>query len=165
MYLRAFVEEVVRDLLEANGVTIHHQRLVRIGVGQRHAVGLRHRLLRFDAAADQRAQIDGRLLQRNLPGGHAGHVQQIVDQPVQMAGLPVDRARVLRQARIVGPLPAQKVVGQEDGGQRISQLVSQHGQELLAPLDGSAGVVLAAPRPQGRAHRRQQRPPAHRADR
>ena len=79
---------------------------MRIGVDQRHAVRLRHWLLRLDAAADQHPQIDGRLLQRNLAGGHACHVQQIVDQPVQVAGLPIDRARVLRQARVVGPLPA-----------------------------------------------------------
>src|SRR6266478_2472712 len=73
------------------------------------------------------------------------HHRPLAGEPV--AGLPVDQLR-----------------GGEDRGQRIAQLMSQHGEELIAvanrALQGREQVpdlVLAAPRAERRTHRAQER--------
>jgi hypothetical protein len=67
--------------------------------------------------------------------GDARHVEQVVDQVREMAGLAFQHLAGALHRGLVRWIAAQDVGYVTDGGERIAQLVREHGQELvLAPV-------------------------------
>ncbi len=75
--------------------------------------------------------IDLVFLQNDLPANHSGHIEKVIDEPDEMARLPLNHHP--------GPLelrPATGVVTQDlhctaNRGEWIAQLVTQHRQKLV----------------------------------
>ncbi len=138
-------QQVAEHLLEADRVRLHGQACVRPRETDLDRLGAGGRLHRLEAAAQELVEIERDALQRHLPGGDAGDVQQIVDQAGEVPCLAIDDAAVL------GARPGGRAVEdldrQHDGAERVAQLVSEHGEELIAQADGLLGLVLAAARP------------------
>ena len=78
-----------------------------------------------------------------LVGGDAAHVEQVVDQPHQMAQLPADHLM-----RVGGGLGGDRVGLEDlqpgaDRGQGVAQFVGERGQELVLAAIGFAQPPLA----------------------
>ena len=109
----------------------------------------------------QIVQIHRLLPDGDLAPGHARHVEQVVDEPRKVAHLPLDDAALAGEA--VACLPVEKLARDEDGSERIAQLVAEHGEELIAIADRLfqlfeqvADLVLPLARAQGRPDRAQE---------
>ena len=83
-----------------------------------------------EAAARERMQLDGPPLQVDLARRDASHVQQVVDQPGQVTGLPPDDRHHVAH-RLVAVEPPQHRDRVRKGAEGVAQLVAQHGQELV----------------------------------
>ena len=122
-------EQVSDDLLEphAVGVDPHRHRLDT----QAMRLGLARRGERADRAPRDLGQIYGCAVQEDLAGHHAPHVEQVVDQSPEVRALAQDHVARATD-RLVGTLElVQQAHGAADGAERVAQLVTQHGQELV----------------------------------
>jgi hypothetical protein len=133
--LQRIAQQIVEDLLESHGVAGHDDRLmlrrqreVQLPLACLGA-GLR------DEALEQRGEVDGLALQRDLATRDARHVQQIVDQPRKDLDLSLDdrEGAIGRCARVA--VPRGELHGVADRAERIAQLVPQHGEERVALME------------------------------
>src|SRR6266403_50087 len=160
--LHGIGEKIRDDLLQAQQVAAHHHRSFAQRVDDLHALDLRGPLEPLDRPVHHGTEVDAFLLQGDLAAGHPRYVQQIVHQPGEMAELPAHHRAFMGES--VARLPVDQLRGGEDRGQRVAQLMSQHGEELIAVADRALqgreqvpDLVLAAPRAERRTHRAQER--------
>ncbi len=130
------------------GEEVHHRLLEprRIGVEQEPALGLRHRELvvarveqrpgRLDGPGGDVVEEDALPLQGDLAAGHPRHVEQIVHQAHQARGLPLEHVGDAQRGCVRAVAPPQGAGGEDHGGQRVPELVPQHGEELVLALIG-----------------------------
>ena len=84
-----------------------------------------------DGARDDLAEID-RLTDEGHPAGRdAAHLEKVVDETGEMLALPADHAVRLLGRRRIGLRDVEQGDSARDGAQRVSQLVSEHRQELV----------------------------------
>ena len=94
---------------------------------------------RADSIAWSRIEprVHAMLSEPNLAARDAGDIEQVVDEPDELSHLPLDDvARPVAALLVGGQL--EDGHGVVDGGERVAELVGQHGQELIL-----AAVVLA----------------------
>ena len=122
-------DEVPDHLLEPHRVPVHQDGVRRIHDVEVDPRALRLRGERLDRPLDRDAEIDDPALERDLAGLDARHLEEIVHQPRELAALARDdRRRPLRLGR-----RAQEQLGRGvDRGERVSQLVPEHREELIA---------------------------------
>ncbi len=134
--------EIRDDLIDARGVGVHPDRRqfhIHAMAGEKPRAAQS-----FEAATYRRGEIQRRPRQRDLAQDHAPGIEQIVGEPRKVTGLPPDD-RDRRAADIVEQRAflLDDLRGIGDGRQRIAQLVTQHGQELVL---GAAGLLGGEPR-------------------
>ena len=98
------------------------------------------------ARGGDRAQLDALAPQRELAGGDARDVEQVVDQAhhLRAPGAPSSRARLPRPARR-SPASLQDLERVAHRRERVAQLVRERGEELvLAPVGGAQRLLGAA---------------------
>ena len=105
--------------------------------------------MRLHRLGDERHEIEPSPgFQRDLSRRHPADVQEIIDEPVEVAGLAVNRGELSWAAPHRGVTPDEEIGRKEDGRQGISELVSEHREELLARRGARGGprIAVAAPR-------------------
>ena len=124
--------QVEHDLRQPVRIGLHAKPGARHRVDQ-HAMRPRfEQRLRHLHRAQQRIGDFHRLLaQLDLAARDARYVEKIVDQARQVRRLPLEGAEL----RDLGAAQAHELDRGRDGGERVAQLVAQHGEELvLAPV-------------------------------
>ena len=155
-------DQIDHHLLEPHDIAFHRDRHRRGVHSQRQPVRVGHRLQRLDAALNQRSEDGALLAQNHLARGHPGDVEEVVDQPIEVRGLTIDRVGVLDHPA-VGHAPPHDEIGRElHRRERVPQLMAQHGQELIPGLDRPPRFVLAGACPQRAAYGGQEGPSLHR---
>jgi hypothetical protein len=100
---------------------------------------------RLNRLVENRARVHEILPQANLPARDAGDVEQVVDEPDELPHLPLDDiARPVAALLVGGQLEdGHRII---DGGERVTKLMGQHGQELiLAAVTLAEGLGLPLP--------------------
>ncbi len=102
----------------------------------------------FDGVADHRGGVEEFLVELNLALGHAGNVQQVVDEVGEGSDLPRGDVpapfEVFLRARETGDFD-----GVLDRRERVPEFVGEHRQELVLPAVGvgKLGRILFSPGP------------------
>ena len=132
----------------------------RIGEQRHRLIGHIHRELvlllvnqrpdRCYGAMDDDRGIDRLLAQRNLVAADSRHIEQVVDQVSQILRLPVNDLEQLVSRFAGRHLPQGNCVANR--GQRVAQLVGQHGQELVLLPIGVFDAVIEPRIIDGRRH-------------
>ena len=94
-------------------------------------VSLEHRTARFDREGHDRRDVDGLFLKPDLTAGYSRNLEQVVDQLSHLSHLVVDDVAGPAQVGVVRTALLHDLDGIADRGQRIAQLVTQHGQKLV----------------------------------
>ncbi len=101
----------------------------------RLAAGIQQRLHGFERGTPPRVEAQRLALQHHAAARDARHVEQIVDEVREVAGLPFDHLARAAHRRRIGDALGEHVGDVADRRQRIAQFVRQHGEELvLAPI-------------------------------
>lgn len=110
------------------------------------------RSLHLDTFPNDRAQIDGLLVQDQLARFDPSDVEQIIDESLHELRLPVDDIhRASGRIRRDDPL-FQHCSGADDGAQRIAQFVTQGDHEFVLAVAVLAGLFASLPElPRGRS--------------
>ncbi len=95
----------------------------------------------IDRAGDRVAHDQRLLLDLDLAAGDAGDVEEVVDQPGQVADLALDHRALARRALA----HLDQLEGGEDRGQGVPQLVAEHGEELVLAAAGRLGLAAGQP--------------------
>ncbi len=99
-----------------------------------------------DGARDDLAEVD-RLADEGHPAGRdAAHLEEVVDETGEMLALSADHAVRLLGHRLIGLRDVQQGDSARDGAQRVSELVSQHRQELVLRPVRPLGLRLGGSR-------------------
>ena len=102
--LRGVVEQVGEDLRQPHRIAADEQRLGVEIDGQLVAQVVEHRPAGFDRGFDDGAEIERLLADFDDAARDARHLEQVVDQPVEVMNLPLHHFAGLQRARIVeGP--------------------------------------------------------------
>ena len=139
--LRGVRQQIREHLLQPRGVAIDEE--IAGDVQRERLLSLlKQRLRGLDGALDDLGDRRALLVKVDLPAGDPRDVEQVVDQPHELLELALDDRQLLRR------LAAQmhQLDGHHDRRQGISQLVAQHGQELVL---GARRVLGRAPRLDG----------------
>ena len=112
------------------------QAIGMVGNGHVQAVAMRidQRPAGFDGARQHVAQVDGLLVDDELPARHAVDVEQLVDDARQVLALAVDGLAHGLDERIIEIAARHERHGIADRRQRIAQFVRQHRDELVHAL-------------------------------
>ena len=95
----------------------------------------------FGNARDDLGRIDVRLLQLNAAAGDAGDIQQVVDEAFHQRGLLANDFERFVKRGFVRIEQLRQLAGVGNRGERVSQLVTEHRQELVfAPLAVANGL-------------------------
>ena len=89
----------------------------------------------LDRLGDHLGDFDPLLAQLHLPAGDLRDVEEIVDQPGEVIDLSLDHLLFPGGSRVASQLHQLQRGG--DGGERVAQLVAQHGQKLVLGPAGS----------------------------
>ena len=136
--LDGIVDQVADHLLEPDWVGEHDDR--RRGKLDRDLLlrRLDRRPQRVHRARHQLAKLDALGVELNLAMADARDVQQVVHHPADVAQLTIEHLVCpLRRLR-VQVLRAHHLDDVGNGGERVAQLVGQHGDELVLALVGGA---------------------------
>jgi hypothetical protein len=141
------VQQVRHHLGQPGLVPVQRDRPDRRDEVQLEPGRLDQRPARLNGRLDNVGQVDPGLPQLQLAGRDPGQVEQIVHQPGELPGLPLDDGPGPDQGwvgRPAGPEDLDRVL---DGGQRVAQLVGQDGQKLVLlpvglPQAGAQAGVL-----------------------
>ena len=133
-------EQVGDDLLGARGIGEERHRLVGHVDRQLVLLLVHDRPHSVGGAADDRQDIDVFLLEGDLIAVDARNIEQIVDEPREVLRLAVDDVEQFLAGSIWRN--AAEVDGVADGGERVAQLVGEHGQELVLLPDGVLDGVI-----------------------
>ena len=98
---------------------------------------LQQRTGRFHGRRHDVRDLDQLPAKIDLPSGNARDVQQVVHEADQMPNLPIDDRALLRGAAVAAK--RHQLKGGENRRQRVPQLVSQHGEELVLRPVGRFG--------------------------
>ena len=135
--LRSVRQQVREHLLQARGVAVDEE----IGGDvqrQRLMPLLIERLGGFGGALDDLGDGCALLVELDLPARDPGDVHEVVNQPHELLELTLDDLQLLR----VAEANAHQLDGHHDGRQGISQLMAEHGQELVLGAGGVLGRSL-----------------------
>ena len=130
------VQQVGNHLGDADRVRLQPDRLRGQRHGQLVPLRLDERPGRLDAAVDRVGQLQPLLAKLDLPPHDPRHVQQVVDQPDQVLHLLLHHVPGPRGRLAVAALHAQQVQAAADRGQRVAQLVGEHGEEFVLAAVG-----------------------------
>jgi hypothetical protein len=97
---------------------------------------------RLERARRDDAEVDGLAAEPEPALGDARDVEQVVDQPHELADLAVDDVAAPRDDRGVLGLRAHELDDVADRGQRVAQLVREHRQEVVLAAVGVAQRLL-----------------------
>ena len=131
----------------------------------------------LDSRADDEREVQGLSLHVDDAARDARHLEQIVHQSDQVAGLALHDGEHLPNHRILDLGDGEQLQSRDQGGQGIAQLVTEGGQEfVLAPVGDAkrvlgaralrevpADLVLAGAGAKGRSNRAQKRSHPQRA--
>ena len=148
--LGGVVHQVGEHLLKPDRVAEHGHGSVR--KRQVELLLLRVELgpLGLDREADCGSQVHGRPLELDAAAGDARHVEQVVEQPREVVRLAAHHAARALRARLERGARVDERDRVHDHGERVAQLVGQHGEELVLAAVGAhrllARGVRLAPR-------------------
>ncbi len=129
------VQQVGDDLRKPHRIRNQGHGLVRHGHRQLVMRRLDQRAARLDGALEHRAEVDGLLAQLDAAPRHARDLHEIVDEPDEVVHLALEHLVDLRGGGRVEPRRAQDLQAVANRRERIAQLVSERGEELvLAPV-------------------------------
>jgi hypothetical protein len=95
------------------------------------AAPLEERAVVLEGAPRELGEIEGPALQVDPAAGDAGHVEQALDEPGQVRGLSADDRHGPLALIAVGRGPVEDEEAVLDGGERVAQLVGEHGHEVV----------------------------------
>ena len=95
--------------------------------------GVDQRTRELERARRDVGEQDRLLAERDLPARDARDVEQVVDQPDQVPHLPL---RHLEEALSSGDARAEELEARAERGERVAQLVGEHGEELVLAAAG-----------------------------
>ena len=144
-------QQIGDHLLQAGRVGVERHHLASTLHDEPDAPGVEQRLDGSDGGIEHDVQVDAAPAELEGPAGDARHVEQVIDQPHQVAELPVDGGLVVRGSAGVGPRALEQLQGHGERCQRVPQLVRQHREEFVLALVGD--LELRFPELQ-RLHRR-----------
>jgi hypothetical protein len=127
------VKQVGKHLRQAHGIAVDVDRLRRNIDAQMLLALVDERPVGFDRLFQELADRDRASLQRDLPAGHARHLQQVVEKTGHVPDLAFDDPVDLLQVGFRGRDQAQDRVGGANRRQRIAQLMGECGEKLLLP--------------------------------
>ena len=84
----------------------------------------------LDGTVEDRADVDDFLAKLNFPSADAGDVEQVVNEPGELFDLPLDDLRGPLERLVKFGLSCDEH-GVADGGERVSELVGEHREELV----------------------------------
>ena len=119
-------EQVREDLLEARRVAVDEEVVGDVEI-ERLLPVLEQRLRGLDCAPHDFADRSPLLVELDLSAGDPRDVEQVVHQPEQLLQLTIDDQELLR----VHAALLHQLDGHHDRRKGISELVTQHGQELV----------------------------------
>ena len=141
--LRGVDDQVRQRLRQAAAVAAHEQAFVRDVDLQRVAAGVQLVMALRDRLLDHALDRDLLAHERDLALGGAGDVDQLLDKVAHSAHLSFDDLAQPHEDGIGVLERAQDARGVGDGGQRVAQLVRQHGEELALPPLGQTQLLRA----------------------
>src|SRR5438552_12632612 len=89
------------------------------------------RTAHLHGANDRGIDLHGLFLQRYLAAGDSADIQEVVYEPRQLRNLAIDNAMRPLLRRIAGGPKSHEIERVANGGQWISQLVTQHREKLV----------------------------------
>ena len=132
------VEQVLDHLLEPHRVGVDP------GLGARDddrgAIG-NQRAIVAGGALGKVAQLERLLAQRQLAARYARHVEEIVHQAAQLAHLALDRRHSEARLAVLEFRAGEEIRRHGDRGERVAQLVREHGNELVLADIGLAQLA------------------------
>ena len=133
---RGVLQEVADHLREAVPVPVDEEGRRRRLELDPHVARIEEPLMVFERTAHELVELESLPLQVHLAPRDSRRVEQIVDEAGQLIDLPRDDR--LRRARLgtARGRPAEDVQGALDGGERIPELVGEHGHELVLAVIG-----------------------------
>lgn len=147
--LRSIVEQVADDLREAHGIDATWEALGRHRDEQRLAARLDPRLRGDDRIGDDRLDVEHLQAELQLVPRDPRQVAEVVDDPRQYPALTRDDVDGALAGRVLWWRRASdNTGGGGDGGERISQLVNQRREDLVAApalRDGRARALPLLP--------------------
>ena len=96
----------------------------------------------LECGLDDLVQLQGLLSKVDLAPRDPGNVHQVVDQPNQVGHLAVDHFSCSDERGVFGIREPEQVNRVANRGERVSQLVGQHGQKLVLVTIGLPQVVF-----------------------
>jgi hypothetical protein len=148
-------KQVREHLFEPLLVPVDQQRWLCAVKIVRKPLFARAGLQGFEGAPRHLDQVELLALELHFAMRDARDVQQVIDQPTQVARLPLDD-RSLFGGSVTVELLVEQRDGKRDRSERVAQLVTQHCQKRVARFDCPASFILAATasnrRPDSRKH-------------
>ena len=139
------VEQIGENLGEPRDVGLHEDGLLRQVQHETLPHLLKHRPACFDRALQDDRQIGPLLAELNRPARDARNVEQVVHQADHLFQLPLHRAARLVHGVLVVAGDSDDFERIADGGQGISELVGERGQEFVLAAVGFLQDVLGPP--------------------
>ncbi len=124
-------QQVEENLLQTGWVNIHPNRLVRNRHMEFLSMFLKQRSESFDCLSDQRCQFHDTFVKFDLATADARHVQQIINQSLEVLDLPLDRRQLPLGACLSQSPPFQQIDGCLDRCQGVAEFVRKHRQKFL----------------------------------
>lgn len=123
-------QEVVEDLDDPRGVAVDPERALADLGSEGEPALVEGLAVLGDDVADEAPELDDRLSQVDLPLGHAGDVEEVVEEALHVLRLAPDHVEGAEHLLAAGPEAAldqpERVV---DRRQRVAELVGEHRQE------------------------------------
>ena len=143
--LAGVVQHVAHRLGDPRGIAVDPERPAGQVELDREAGRFQVLPLVLDGGAHRLGEVEPLAPEQDLPPRDAGDVQQVVHQAGEMEHLPVDGEQGPLGLIPGQPGRAQDVQAVADGGERIAQLVAEHGEELVLAAVALAELVGLAP--------------------